>query len=154
MAVDTTSASESRPKALEAATMAEAFQLTAADRADSTAIRTRNDEFTVTWGGYAERVRRIAAGLSAVGLGRSDTVGIMLTNRPEFHFIDTAAIHLGATPFSVYNTSTPEQIAYLLENAANGLMVTEQAFLDTVLAAREAGSTSVETIVVVDGDAR
>ena len=27
----------------------------------------------------------------------------MMTNRPEFHLVDTAALHLGAIPFSVYN---------------------------------------------------
>ena len=27
-----------------------------------------------------------------------------LVNRPEFNLVDTAAIHVGATPFSVYNT--------------------------------------------------
>ncbi len=41
----------------------------------------------------------------------------MLTNRPEFHLVDTAAMHLGAVPFSIYNTSSPEQIAYLLADA-------------------------------------
>jgi long-subunit acyl-CoA synthetase (AMP-forming) len=153
MATEATSASE-RPKGLEAATMAEAFQLTAAGHADRTAIRTKGDEFSITWAGYAERVRDVAAGLAAAGIKRGDTVGIMLTNRPEFHFVDTASIHLGATPFSIYNTSTPEQIAYLLEDAENRVLVTEQALLDTVLAARDAGANEVETVVVVDGDAR
>ncbi len=154
MAVETTSPSESRPKALDAATMAEAFQLTAAEHAGRTAIRTKEDEFSITWSGYAERVRDIAAGLAAVGIERGDTVGIMLTNRPEFHFVDTAAIHLGATPYSIYNTSTPEQIGYLLEDAANRVLVTEEAFLDTVLAARDGASAALELIVVVDGEGR
>ena len=153
MAVEATGAME-RPKGLEGATMAEAFQLTAAEHGDRTAIRTKDDEFSVTWSGYADRVRRVAAGLAATGAGHGDTVGIMLTTRPEFHFADTAAIHLGATPFSIYNTSTPEQIAYLLEDAANRILFTEQAMLDTVLTARDAASSDVETIVVVDGDAR
>jgi long-subunit acyl-CoA synthetase (AMP-forming) len=153
MATEATSARE-RPRALDAATVVEGFQLTAAEFADRTALRTQNDEFSITWAGYAERVRDVAAGMAATGVERGDTVGIMLTNRPEFHFADAAAIHLGATPFSIYNTSTPEQVAYLLENASNALMVTEQAFLDTILAARDAGSTALETIVLVDGDPR
>ena len=33
-------------------------------------------------------------------------MAIMLTNRPEFHWFDAAALHLGATPFSLYNTYT------------------------------------------------
>ena len=133
--------------------MAEAFQLTAAEHADQVAIRTKDDEFTITWGGYADRVREVAAGMAAMGVGRGDTVGIMMTNRPEFHFIDTAAIHLGATPFSIYNTSTPEQIGYLLEDAGNQVLFTELALLETVLAARDGASTAVELIVVVDGEA-
>jgi acyl-coenzyme A synthetase/AMP-(fatty) acid ligase len=35
----------------------------------------------------------------------------MMVNRPEFALCDTAALHLGAIPFSVYNTFAPEQIA-------------------------------------------
>jgi long-chain acyl-CoA synthetase len=31
--------------------------------------------------------------------------------------VDTAALHLGAVPFSIYNTSAPEQIEYLFSNA-------------------------------------
>ena len=153
MAVEATGTDE-RPRALEAASMAEAFQLTAADRAEHPAIRTKDDEFTITWNGYADRVRSVAAGLAATGIARGDTVGLMLTNRPEFHFADTAAVHLGATPYSIYNTSTPDQIAYLLEDAGNRVLFTEQALLDTVLAARDGASSELETIVVVDGDAR
>ncbi len=154
MAIDTTSERASRPKGLEGATMAEAFQITAAEHADRTALRTRGDEVSVTWSGYAERVGSVAAGMAACGVSRGDTVGIMLTNRPEFHFVDTAATHLGATPYSVYNTSTPEQVSYLLEDAENRIMFTEQAFLDSVLTAREAASSPLETVVVVDGEGR
>jgi long-subunit acyl-CoA synthetase (AMP-forming) len=142
-----------RPRALDSATLAEAFQVTAAENAARTALRTKDDEFSATWAEYGERVRAVAAGLAALGVGRGDTVGIMLSNRPEFHFVDTAAMHLGATPFSVYNTSTPEQIEYLVADAANTVLVTEQAFLDTVLAVREAAE-ALEHVVVVDGDPR
>ena len=55
-------------------------------------------------------MQRIAGGLAALGVGRGDTSALMLANRPEFHLVDTAAMHLGATPFSIYNTSAPEQI--------------------------------------------
>src|SRR2546421_863384 len=112
-----TGASAARPRALDAATMCEAFQLTAAERADQVALRTIGDGVSITFAEYAERVKRLAAGLHALGVRRGDTVGFMLTNRPEFHLIDTAAMHLGATPFSIYNTFSPEQIAYLLEDA-------------------------------------
>jgi long-chain acyl-CoA synthetase len=138
-------ATTDRPTALDAATVAEAFQLTARDNADEVALRTKDDEFSMTWGEYAAKVERVAAGLAGLGLGRGDTMGLMLTNRPEFHFFDTAAMHLGATPFSIYNTYTPDQIQHLIQDAGNKLLVTEQAFLDRVKAA------GVEQVVSVDG---
>jgi long-subunit acyl-CoA synthetase (AMP-forming) len=130
--------------------MCEAFQLTAAERSDQVALRTIGDGITVTFGEYAERVRRIAGALHALGVGHGDTVAFMLTNRPEFHLVDTAAMHLGATPFSIYNTSSPEQIAYLLGDAGNRVFVVERAFRDRALEAmRSAGA--VEHVVMIDG---
>src|SRR5258708_21366377 len=98
----------------------------------------------------ADTVRRLAGGLHALGVRRGDAVGFMLRNRPEFHPLDAAAMHLGATPFSVYNTSSPEQIAYLLSDARPKVFVVEQQFYDR---AREAMAidTSVEHIVLLDG---
>ncbi|MEX2447354.1 MAG: AMP-dependent synthetase/ligase [Solirubrobacterales bacterium] len=147
----TAAARSARPAALEAATLCEAFQLTAAERADQVALRTPGDGVSITFGEYAARVERIAAGLDALGVGRGDTVGLMLTNRPEFNLLDSGALHLGATPFSIYNTSAPEQIDYLFSNAENRVAVTERAFLPQVLAARER-SQRLEHVVLVDGE--
>jgi long-subunit acyl-CoA synthetase (AMP-forming) len=61
-------------------------------------------------------------------------------------------MHLGATCFSVYNTSSPEQIEYVVGDAANRVVVTEQQFLERVLEAREQVAT-LEHVVVVDGEA-
>src|SRR5204863_3566961 len=102
---------------------------TAAERADQVALRTPGDGVAITFGEYADRIRRIAAGLAGLGVRRGDAVAIMLVNRPEFHLVDTAVLHLGATPFSVYNTSTAEQIEFLFANAANSVVITERAFL-------------------------
>ncbi len=140
------------PRALDAATMCEAFQITAAERADQVALRTIADGVSITFAEYAERVRRLAAGLHALGVRRGDTVGFMLTNRPEFHLIDTAAIHLGATPFSLYNTSSSEQIAFLLGDAANRVFVVQAAFLDRAQEGM-AQAGVVEHLVVVDAAA-
>jgi long-chain acyl-CoA synthetase len=141
-----------RPPALDAPTVAAAFQATATAYAGASALRTKDDAVSFTWGEYAERVRAVAAGLAALGVERGDTVGIMLTNRPEFHFADSAAIHLGATPFSVYNTSAAEQIEYLVADAGSRVLFTEREFLETVLAVRDAVD-ALEHVVVVHGEA-
>src|SRR4051812_14574362 len=114
---------------LSCSTLAEAFQLTAAAHAGRPALRVAGADTAITWAEYAARVERIAGGLASLGVGRGDTVAIMLRNRPEFHLVDTAAMHLGATPFSVYNTSPREQVQDLFANAGNRVVFTQREFL-------------------------
>jgi long-subunit acyl-CoA synthetase (AMP-forming) len=140
-----------RPRALAATTMCEAFQATVAERPGGPALRLKDSDYEASFAEYAETARGRAAGLAALGVGRGDTVGFMLVNRPAFHLTDCAAMHLGATCFSIYNTSSPEQIEYVVADAANRVIVTEQAFLERVLAARERVAT-LEHVVVVDGE--
>src|SRR5919199_6577601 len=140
-------------RALQESTMCAAFQVTASEVPDRVALRTKGDEFSITWREYAERVERLAAGLAGLGLGRGDTIALMLNNRPEFHLVDAAAMHLGATPYSIYNTYSPEQIEYLTSDARNAIIVTETAYLDTVLAVQRA-CDGIEHVIDVDGGGR
>src|SRR6476646_7271228 len=143
--------SSTTPKrAQDAATIAEAFRITAADRADEVAIRTKGDAFTITWGELRERVDALAGGLAKLGVQRGDTVALMLSNRPEFHLCDLAAMMLGATPFSIYNTYSAEQIGYLLGDAEAKVAICEQQFLPQMLEARTA-APQLEHVIVVDG---
>ncbi len=132
----------------EPRSVCELFQRTAAACADRVALRTVGGGMVITWEEYARRVRDIAAGLAALGVRRGDTVGLMLTNRPEFSLCDAAAMHLGATPFSIYNTSSNEQITQILGNAGNAVMCCDAAFVETI----QAAGTGVSTIVCVDGN--
>ncbi|ETW22130.1 AMP-dependent synthetase/ligase [Mycobacterium gastri] len=136
------------PSGALVSTLPQAFQQTAALKPDAVAIRTTGDAVVLTWRQYADRVRKIAAGLAALGVQHSHTVGLMLRNRPEFHLADTAAMHLGAIPFSIYNTSAPEQIRYLFTNAENAVVFTEKDFLPTIRAA----GADLAHLVVVDAD--
>ncbi|WP_405485719.1 AMP-dependent synthetase/ligase [Nocardia sp. NBC_00511] len=134
-----------------ATTLCEAFQRTATVHRDRVALRTADGSVEYTWGDYAARVRSLTAGLAAHGVRRGDTVALMLTNRPEFHLVDTAAVHLGAAPYSVYNTFTPEQIAGVCANSGARIMVTEQRFLPQIRIALP--HTMIEQIVLVDAEA-
>ena len=82
--------------ALGAATLCEAFQLTAQHYADAPALRTPGDAQRLTYGEWAAKVERVAGGLAELGLRRGDTLALMTTNRPEFFIADMAAEHLGA----------------------------------------------------------
>ena len=136
-----------RPPGMAAATVAEAFQVTAEAHPDRCALRTKDDELSMSWREYADKVRATAAGLAGLGLERGRTMALMLTNRPEFHWFDAAAIHLGATPFSLYNTYTAEQIQYQVNDAEARIVVTEEAFEDRVRALE-----GVEHVLVVERD--
>src|SRR5580693_9613871 len=114
-----------KPAGLGATTIAEAFRITAAERADEVAIRTRQDAFTITWGELRERVDALAGGLAKLGVQRGDTVALMLSNRPEFHLCDLAAMMLGAAPFSIYNTNAPNQIQHLITDADARVLICE-----------------------------
>jgi long-chain acyl-CoA synthetase len=139
---------EREESALQALTLCEAFQLTVADNAGRVALRTLGGKLELTFAQVAERVERIATGLHRLGVRRGDSVGLMLLNRPEFNLCDCAAMHLGATPFSIYNTCSPEQIAYLFSNAQNKVLITESQFLEKIGAAEV---DSLEHVVCVDG---
>jgi long-subunit acyl-CoA synthetase (AMP-forming) len=134
------------------ATLTAAFQQTASRYPHHIAISTPDGSVRITWRQYADRVQRFATGLAALGVKRGDTVGLMMTNRPEFHLLDTATLHTGATPFSIYNTLAPEQIAHLFGNAGNRIVLCEKQFLDQIRKATAATETSVEHVVCIDAD--
>jgi acyl-CoA synthetase (AMP-forming)/AMP-acid ligase II len=139
-------------EAVGAATIAEAFRITAADRADEVAVRTKGDEVAWTWAELRERVDALAAGLTGLGLKRGDTVALLFGNRPEFHLSDLAVVTAGATPFSIYMQYGPEQIRYVVTDAGARMIITEQKFLDNVLEARKE-LPNLEHVIVIDGEA-
>jgi len=135
-------------RAVTAATISEAFRITAEDHADRVAVRTKDDEVSLTWGELRERVDALAGGLAALGVRRGDTVALMLSNRPEFHVADLAVMTLGATPFSIYGTFSPEQIAFVVGDAGARVALVEAAFAD---AFRAAGTDVEHLLVLEDG---
>jgi long-chain acyl-CoA synthetase len=132
-------------RASTAATIVEAFRNTAEEHADRPAVRTKDDEVSLTWGELRERVDALAGGLAALGVKRGDNVALMLGNRPEFHIADLAVVSLGATPFSIYQTFSPEQIAYLVEDSGARVALVEQQYLD-----RFRAQTDVEHVLVLE----
>jgi long-subunit acyl-CoA synthetase (AMP-forming) len=140
------------PAAEPAATnLFEAFLATASRLGDAAALH--SGEETQSWSELSARVSRIAGGLAALGLKKGDTVALMLANRPEFVACDLACIALGAVPFSIYQTSSPEQISYVVGDAAAKVAIVEAGLLDAFERARE-DLPGFEHLIVLDAEAR
>src|SRR4051794_40140016 len=97
-------------RSVDAATVAEAFRLTVEDHPDRIAVRTVDDATAWTWAQLREREAGFGGGPGGLGVRRGDTVALLISNRPEFMVADLAAMLLGATPFSIYLTSSREQV--------------------------------------------
>jgi long-chain acyl-CoA synthetase len=119
-------------------------------RGDDLVIRDDAYGQELTWKELRETFHRIAGGLARLGLGKGDTMALMLNNRWEFIPSDLAAVSLGAVPFSIYQTSSPEQIQYLLSDAESRIAIVEKAFVDRINEARKE-LPKLEHVVVVDG---
>ncbi|HVT65320.1 MAG TPA: long-chain fatty acid--CoA ligase [Mycobacteriales bacterium] len=128
----------------------DAFLQTVKRQPDDVAVRELNGE-QMTWSQYADRASRFAGGLASLGVGAGDRVVLMLRNRLEFHIADVAVLAAGATPISIYNSSSPEQVAYLVNHCKAELAVVEDCFAERVLAAA-ADCPALRTMVVL-GDA-
>src|SRR5688572_10858029 len=102
------------------ATVPEAFVSTVARSGDSTALRWKRPDGawdSLSFTQLADRVARVATGLRELGVRPGDRVLLMMRNVPEFHVADLAVLFAGATPVSIYNSSSPEQVAYLAGHA-------------------------------------
>src|SRR5512133_3584055 len=114
MEATTLAPADATPRSARAATIAEAFRLTVANHPDRVAVRTKDDEVSLTWAELRDRVDALAGGLRRLGVRKGDTVALIFGNRPEFSVADLAVMTLGATPFSLYQTLSPEQVQYVV----------------------------------------
>ncbi|MGO8915367.1 MAG: AMP-dependent synthetase/ligase [Stellaceae bacterium] len=132
----------------EAQSLCAAFQSTAKACADRIALRLDDGTMALTWAQCAAEVERLAGGLAALGIQARDTVALMLRNRPQFNLLDAAAIHLGAVPWSIYVTSSAEQIRVLLSGSASRVVICERDFLPRLSGSLD--GTAVDHVFVVD----
>ena len=137
-------------------TVATRFRDTVAARAGAVALRWRDGDVwrEWTWGDYAERACRLAGALRGLGVVQGERVVLMMRNRPEFHIVDVASLLIGATPVSIYNSSAPEQLQYLVRHSAAVTAIVEDVeYLERLVKVRDE-LACLEHVVVVDDDGR
>lgn len=83
---------------------------------------------------FTAQVERFARGLIGAGVQHGDRVAVLSRTRVEFTFIDYAAWRIGAVVVPLYETSSAEQVAWILSDSGARLLFAE----DAALAARHA----------------
>jgi long-chain acyl-CoA synthetase len=104
---------------------------------------------TISWNQLHDLALDVAGALVAAGVAPGDTVAVMAANRIEHVLADLGGLIAGATPMSIYNTLSPDQVAYVAGHADPRLVFVETAdHLERWRTAIDAGS--IGRVVVMD----
>jgi long-chain acyl-CoA synthetase len=109
---------------------------------------------TVSWGDYGRAVAEVTAGLAEMGVEPGDRVAILSGNRVEWHFADFGTLCNGSVTVPLYQTSSADQVAYILDHAKAVLCFVENhELLAKVLEVRDRLS-ALRHVVVFENDER
>jgi long-chain acyl-CoA synthetase len=85
-----------------------------------------------------ETVRSLSLGLVDLGIAKGDKVSILANTRPEWTYFDFAALSAGAVVVPIYQTNSPEECRYVLENSdAKVVVVEDDEQLEKIRAVRD-----------------
>ena len=86
------------------------------DKPDALQVKVGGKYQPISHRTLAERVRRAALGLQALGLRAGDRVAILSENRPEWAIGDYACLTSALADVPIYPNLPPEQVAYILRD--------------------------------------
>jgi len=103
-----------------------------------------------SWTETATRVRAIAAGLVARGIGRGDTVSALCPNTPELFELHFALPMTGAVLNTLNTRLEAETIAYILDHADTKLVIVDRELIPLLSRAFEVLGREIPVIEVDD----
>jgi len=108
---------------------------------------------TVSATRFLKHVNLIARGLIAMGIDPGDRVAIMSRTRYEWTLLDYACWAIGAVPVPIYETSSIEQIEWILTDTGAKMIVVENQTheneVETIIAKTDA-APNLEKVLVID----
>jgi acyl-CoA synthetase (AMP-forming)/AMP-acid ligase II len=119
----------------------------AAAKPDAPALHFIESGRELTYGELLGTVRRLANGLTAVGVARGSHVGVMLPNVPEMPFTWLALAAIGAVMVPINTRYTAHELHYVLTDSGAGHLVIHADFSGLVQA-MPAPLPALATIVV------
>ena len=72
----------------------------------------------ISWRSFADDVDTAAAALASIGIQEADNIATFSANRPENLITDYACFRNRAVSVSIYATSSLDQVAYIVNDAA------------------------------------
>ncbi len=100
-----------------------------------------------------EQVIAVAKGLVARGIEPGDRVGIMSRTRYEWTVLDFAVWTAGAISVPVYETSSADQVRWILTDADVQLIVAETSAHAEVITEARQGAPHLRDVLTIDGGA-
>src|SRR5207253_4333235 len=129
------------------------FEQTCSEFPDADALKWKDASGTwrgLTWSQYRDEVRKVTAGLKALGFRPGEFAAIMARNRPEHLIADLGVLHARGTPVSLYNTLATEQVQYIAAHCEAVLAFVEDAGFFAKFAAVREQLPKLRTIVVMN----
>ena len=93
------------------------------NKSDALCFKTGDTWQRISGSEALDRIRRIALGLSALGIKAGDRVAIISENRPEWSLADIALLCLRAVNVPIYTTQAVDQIRFILENSGAKMLL-------------------------------
>ncbi|MDE6651310.1 MAG: long-chain fatty acid--CoA ligase [Paramuribaculum sp.] len=72
----------------------------------------------ISWQEFNNEVQIASKALVVLGVKEQENIATFSGNRPQMLVVDFAAFSNRAVPISIYSTSTPEQVKYIVEDAS------------------------------------
>ena len=118
------------------------------------ASRREGDHFAdVTVKEFVETVRNVAAGLVASGVAPGDRVALMSHTRLEWMILDYAILAAGAVTVPIYDTSSPDQVRWIMTDSEAVMLVVETTEMAEVVAALRADLPMCRDVLTIDDGA-
>ncbi|MSP60406.1 MAG: long-chain fatty acid--CoA ligase [Myxococcales bacterium] len=108
---------------------------------------------TLSWKDVGGRVRAIASGLRALGLGDEQRVAILAGTRVEWVLADIAILCAGGATTTIYPSSTPDECAYILNDSGTVFCFAESDAQAAKLVGKRADLPSLKKVIVFEGKA-
>ena len=103
----------------------------------------------VTAGQFRDEVTALAKGLIAAGVSPGDRVALMSRTRYEWTLVDYAIWAAGAVTVPIYETSSAEQVEWILsDSGASAAFAETQAHADAI---RQADVAAVQNVWLIEG---